>query len=230
MYKNNSQDIFILTKKLQNYQNEINKNEVNKSEMLKTKQNPNNYKSIDLTSDINSYIDNFLSQRNPEKKKNTLIDDIKRPENINNTISKNLKTVELFRKTGSLYDGRIQQTLREKNKPKSQSKKRNYTPSKLSIQEKQRFKDAFFLELSKYFGSRKIVIPELCSCGNLQKKINLLIRHRNFDIMTCEDYECANNCIYYQKPSEYHRALTNIIQCNKIISGNSDAISYVRSN
>ena len=63
------------------------------------------------------------------------------------------------------------------------------------------------------FNSKKIDIPSICSCGQLQRKIDSLINENKLitqnDLM---NVDCANNCIYYQKPGSYHRALTDIIQ------------------
>ena len=79
--------------------------------------------------------------------------------------------------------------------------------------QQKRYKKALRKLVIDRFNSKKIDIPSICSCGQLQRKIDSLINENKLitqnDLM---NVDCANNCIYYQKPGSYHRALTDIIQ------------------
>ena len=79
--------------------------------------------------------------------------------------------------------------------------------------QQKRYKKALRKLVLDRFNSKKIDIPSICSCGQLQRKIDSLLNENKLitqnDLM---NVDCANNCIYYQKPGSYHRALTDIIQ------------------
>ena len=86
-------------------------------------------------------------------------------------------------------------------------------PYEMNELQQKRYKKALRKLVIDRFNSKKIDIPSICSCGQLQKKIDSLINENKLitqnDLM---NVDCANNCIYYQKPGSYHRALTDIIQ------------------
>ena len=86
-------------------------------------------------------------------------------------------------------------------------------PPEMNDLEKKRYKKALRKLVIDKFNSKKIDIPSICSCGQLQRKIDSLLNENKLisqnDLM---NVDCANNCIYYQKPGSYHRALTDIIQ------------------
>jgi glycerate kinase len=65
------------------------------------------------------------------------------------------------------------------------------------------------------FKEKNIVIPNICSCGQLQKKLDKLIENKNVSVYSIINSECANNCIYYNKTQEYHKALSDIISSVK---------------
>ena len=86
-------------------------------------------------------------------------------------------------------------------------------PYEMNELQQKRYKKALRKLVIDRFNSKKIDIPSICSCGQLQRKIDSLINENKLitqnDLM---NVDCANNCIYYQKPGSYHRALTDIIQ------------------
>ena len=86
-------------------------------------------------------------------------------------------------------------------------------PHEMNELQQKRYKKALRKLVIDRFNSKKIDIPSICSCGQLQRKIDSLLNENKLitqnDLM---NVDCANNCIYYQKPGSYHRALTDIIQ------------------
>jgi hypothetical protein len=79
--------------------------------------------------------------------------------------------------------------------------------------QQRRYKKALKKLMIEQLKNKSINIPSICSCGQLQRKIDSLL-HEGKSITSNDlmNVDCANNCIYYQKPGEYHRALTDIIQ------------------
>ncbi len=65
------------------------------------------------------------------------------------------------------------------------------------------------------FKEKSIIIPNICSCGQLQKKLDTVLEDKNVSIYSIINIECANNCIYYKKNQDYHKALTDIINSVK---------------
>ncbi len=87
------------------------------------------------------------------------------------------------------------------------------SPYEMNELQQKRYKKALRKLVIDRLNTKKIDIPSICSCGQLQRKIDSLL-HDN-KLITQDDLmnvDCANNCIYYQKPGSYHRALTDIIQ------------------
>jgi hypothetical protein len=65
------------------------------------------------------------------------------------------------------------------------------------------------------FKEKNIVIPNICSCGQLQRKLDKIIENKNVSVYSIVNSECANNCIYYNNTQEYHKALSDIISSVK---------------
>ncbi|MCQ2820227.1 MAG: hypothetical protein MJ252_23425, partial [archaeon] len=83
----------------------------------------------------------------------------------------------------------------------------------LSNLQQKRYQKALKKLMIEQLKNKSIDIPSICSCGQLQRKIDsLLSENKTITYNDLMNVDCANNCIYYQKPSEYHRALTSIIQ------------------
>lgn len=108
--------------------------------------------------------------------------------------------------TQSKYQG----NNRSKNKNNGNTYKSPYEMNEL---QQKRYKKALRKLVIDRLNNKKIDIPSICSCGQLQRKIDSLLNENK--LITQDDLinvDCANNCIYYQKPGSYHRALTDIIQ------------------
>jgi hypothetical protein len=67
------------------------------------------------------------------------------------------------------------------------------------------------------FKEKSIIIPNICSCGQLQKKLDTLLEDKNISIYSIINIECANNCIYYNNTQDYYKALNDILHSIKNI-------------
>ncbi len=109
-------------------------------------------------------------------------------------------------------------TAQSKYQGNNRSKNKNYgntykSPYDMNELQQKRYKKALRKLVIDRLNNKKIDIPSICSCGQLQRKIDSLLNENK--LITQDDLinvDCANNCIYYQKPGSYHRALTDIIQ------------------
>ena len=74
--------------------------------------------------------------------------------------------------------------------------------------------------LNDKFKTKSSVIPNICSCGQMQKKLEgYLIDYKN-SIYTMMNNDCANNCIYYNKNNEYKKAISDIMKSIKTMKVN----------
>ena len=144
--------------------------------------------------------------------KNLYINDISSIKSGLNTSS------HLNTNTSNYTNNIINESNMYKNKYPNNRMKRNNsnnyrTPYEMNELQQKRYKKALQKLVIDRFNSKKIDIPSICSCGQLQRKIDSLLNDNK--LITQDDLmnvDCANNCIYYQKPGSYHRALTDIIQ------------------
>jgi hypothetical protein len=65
------------------------------------------------------------------------------------------------------------------------------------------------------FNEKCIVIPQICSCGQLQKKLDTILESKNVSVQSIVNIECANNCIYYKNATDYNKSLNDIIKSVK---------------
>ena len=92
------------------------------------------------------------------------------------------------------------------------SNKNFYNNSNMTELQQKRYQKALRKMMIDQLKNNQINIPSICSCGQLQRKIDALLNeNREITPDDLMNVDCANNCIYYQKPGEYHRALSNII-------------------
>ena len=71
--------------------------------------------------------------------------------------------------------------------------------------------------MTEKFKEKNIFIPNICSCGQLQKKLDTLLTNKNVSVYSIINIECANNCIYYKNSEDYQKSLTDIIHSIKNI-------------
>ena len=153
-----------------------------------------------------------IKNQNDLNQQNLYINDI-------SSIKSGLNTSSHLNTNTSNYTNNIMnESNMYKNKYPNNRMKRNNsnnyrTPYEMNELQQKRYKKALQKLVIDRFNSKKIDIPSICSCGQLQRKIDSLLNDNK--LITQDDLmnvDCANNCIYYQKPGSYHRALTDIIQ------------------
>ena len=136
------------------------------------------------------------------------ISSIKSGVNFSTNIRMNTNNSNYFINETNIQPSKYPENFRNK---KNMNKYRD--PHEMNELQQKRYKKALRKLVIDRFNSKKIDIPSICSCGQLQRKIDSLLNENKLitqnDLM---NVDCANNCIYYQKPGSYHRALTDIIQ------------------
>ena len=154
---------------------------------------------------------NFFHTQNYPQQQDININDIssiKSGVNFSTNIHLNTNNSNYFINETNMQPSKYPENYRNKNKI---NKYRD--PYEMNELQQKRYKKALRKLVIDRFNSKKIDIPSICSCGQLQRKIDSLLNENKLitqnDLM---NVDCANNCIYYQKPGSYHRALTDIIQ------------------
>ena len=154
---------------------------------------------------------NFFHTQNYPQQQDININDIssiKSGVNFSTNIHLNTNNSNYFINENIVQPSKYPENYRNKNKI---NKYRD--PYEMNELQQKRYKKALRKLVIDRFNSKKIDIPSICSCGHLQRKIDSLLNENKLitqnDLM---NVDCANNCIYYQKPGSYHRALTDIIQ------------------
>ena len=136
------------------------------------------------------------------------ISSIKSGINFSTNINLNTNNSNYFINETNIQPSKYPENYRNNN-----LKNKYKVPPEMNDLQQKRYKKALRKLVIDKFNSKKIDIPSICSCGQLQRKIDSLLNENKLisqnDLM---NVDCANNCIYYQKPGSYHRALTDIIQ------------------
>ena len=154
---------------------------------------------------------NFFKTQNVMSQQDLNINDIssiKSGVNFSTNLHMNTNNSNYFINETNIQPSKYPENYRNK---KNMNKYRD--PYEMNELQQKRYKKALRKLVIDRFNSKKIDIPSICSCGQLQRKIDSLLNENKLitqnDLM---NVDCANNCIYYQKPGSYHRALTDIIQ------------------
>ena len=154
---------------------------------------------------------NFFRKQNIMSQQDLNINDIssiKSGVNFSTNLHMNTNNSNYFINETNIQPSKYPENYRNK---KNMNKYKD--PYEMNELQQKRYKKALRKLVIDRFNSKKIDIPSICSCGQLQRKIDSLINENKLitqnDLM---NVDCANNCIYYQKPGSYHRALTDIIQ------------------
>lgn len=153
-------------------------------------------------------------------------------ENVQDKINQNIQMLKMFRKSGTLplcpntiptnpnnYDNNIFtnnsyniSTQSEVIKTKKVPQPYQHSINAGELQQR-RYQKALKKIMIEQLKNKSINIPSICSCGQLQRKIDSLLNEgKSITPNDLMNVDCANNCIYYQKPGEYHKALSDIIQ------------------
>ncbi len=69
--------------------------------------------------------------------------------------------------------------------------------------------------INNKFKSKADIIPNICSCGQIKKKLDSYLIGYKTSIYTMMNNDCANNCIYYNDNSQYQKAITDIMKSIK---------------
>lgn len=69
--------------------------------------------------------------------------------------------------------------------------------------------------INSKFKSKSDIIPNICSCGQMQKKLNTYLIHYKTSIYAMMNNDCANNCIYYNNNGQYQKAISDIMKSIK---------------
>jgi hypothetical protein len=135
---------------------------------------------------------------------------------VQNEINKNVSNIREFRKTGMINNPELFTSRNE-----TQSKKVNESliepkPKKFENElERRRYTKALKNLMIEKFKEKCIIIPHICSCGQLQKKLDNILECKNISVQSIVNIECANNCIYYKNSIDYNKSLSDIIKSVK---------------
>jgi hypothetical protein len=157
--------------------------------------------TVNLRHELDSIIKEKLLNKNPTEE-----------QSATEELAKNIDNIKEFRKKGFIT---VDNT-------KSDSIKNSQKETKVKVQkqnelEKRRYTKALRNIMIEKFKEKSIVIPNICSCGQLQKKLETLLENKNVSVYSIMNIECANNCIYYNNSEDYHKAISDIISSVKNI-------------
>lgn len=143
-------------------------------------------------------------------------------ENVDKQIEYGIKSIKEFRKRGVISELDEETPNNSMLIPQPQSCSNlnsNNNKSKIfkNELEKRRYVKALKNIMIEKFSEKKIIVPNICSCGQLQKKLDTLLEKGNVSVLSIVNTECANNCIYYKNNKEYKKALNDIISSIKNI-------------
>ena len=134
------------------------------------------------------------------------------------------RKIENFRKNGFIDFSEINSPITPSQTSKKEKKEKieKFEKKKFKSEfERRRFIKALKNIMTERLGEKNIIIPNICSCGQLQKKLDALIELGNISVLTYGDLECANNCIYYKHPEEFNKGINDVLKSIKQISYNA---------
>ena len=156
--------------------------------------------NVDLTEKISSTIKDQLRE--------------KQSHPVKYSYKSDALSVELLRKNN--YNPLKPSVLQTQETEVSIKKKAKIPRPKFKTElERKMFIKALKEIMTERLGERRIIIPNLCSCGNLQKKLEAVVWEGNVSILYSANIDCANNCVYYQNKELYMKDLKEIISCIK---------------
>ena len=182
---------------------------------------------VDLSKGIKEEIKKYIIPQQKNELIKQLLKNEKGNEIINDEITSNLKMIENFRQKGTIevpytntpYTPSALSTDNVKTNYARKSFSKGYTNNKFKSEfEKRRFIKALKHIMTERLGEKNIIIPNICSCGQLQKKLDALIELGNISVLTYGDLECANNCIYYKHPEEYTKNINDVLKSIKSLT------------
>ena len=184
---------------------------------------------VDLSRGIKEEIKKYIIPQQKNELIKQLLNKEKGNEIINDEIASNLKMIENFRQKGTIeipysntpYTPSALSTDNRNTNYARKSYSKGYTNNNTKFKsefEKRRFIKALKHIMTERLGEKNIIIPNICSCGQLQKKLDALIEVGNISVLTYGDLECANNCIYYKNPEEYTKNINDVLKSIKSLT------------
>lgn len=186
---------------------------------------------VDIKENIESMINmqqhiksNKLNTGNPENDTENVF-----KKNLSNTtmykqkeISHGIESIKDFRKRGLINmlekeNFKEEKTADEEEAPRDLQShhQHKYARKFENSLHKQRYVKALKNLMIEKFSEKSIFIPSICSCGQLQKKLDTILEKGNISVLSIINTECANNCIYYNNGKDYQKALSDIISSIK---------------
>jgi len=187
----------------------------------KSIEHQSNSQTVNLRDDIESMIKSQLLTNCIKSK------DLKqqKEDDEDEPVEKELDKLRMFRKYG-----KVEQTNNKTSSNTITQNEKKATEEKINADKESKHYQQFKKELEKRryikalrnimiekFKEKNIVIPNICSCGQLQRKLDKILESKNVSVFSVVNSECANNCPYYGKTQEYHKALSDIIHSVKNI-------------
>ena len=157
---------------------------------------------IDLRVNLENQLFEELKKKNDNKSNNNEIRD---------EVYDKINTIRRFREYGYFPDKAPINGV--KNKKKAVKNKKF-----VSEYEKRRFIKALKNIITERLGEHNIYIQNICSCGNLQKKLSALVENGNLTVYALTDVECANNCVFYKNKKAYLKSINDVLKSIKDIA------------
>ena len=178
------------------------KNKADNDSNFYIKSNLNLNKIKDLKSSNNNVVDLRMGLENQVleeiKLKNLLLANNELWDKVDDKIS----TIKKFRTFG---------LLPEEVGSKSKEKKKEIKNRKQSSEfERRRFIKAINNVINEKLNEKNIEIKNICNCGNLQKKLDLMIEKNNLNILN--DVECDKNCIINDNKKENIEIINEVLK------------------
>ena len=157
---------------------------------------------IDLRVNLENQLIEELKKKNDNKNNNNEIRD---------EVYDKINTIRRFREYG--YFPEKAPINGVKNRKKEVKNKKF-----VSEYEKRRFIKALKNIITERLGEHNIYIQNICSCGNLQKKLSALVENGNLTVYALTDVECANNCVFYKNKKAYLKSINDVLKSIKDIA------------
>ena len=147
---------------------------------------------IDLRIDLENQVLEEIKQKNILLANNELLD----------KVDDKISTIKNFRTFGLLPE---ESTIKSKNRIKNKKMTSEF--------EKRRFIKAVNNIINEKLKDKNINMENLCSCGNLSKKINAMIEKDNLNILS--DIECEKNCSLNKNKNNYLDIINEVLKSVK---------------
>ena len=203
-----------------------NRVEIKDNEDIETKEILDNLVENDIKNkadnNSNLYIKTNLNLNKIKDLKNTNTEVIDLRMGLENQVLEEIKLKNLLLENNELWDKvddkistiknfRTFGLLPEEVKSKSKNKKKEIKNKKLSSEfERRRFIKAVNNIINEKLSEKNFDIKNICSCGNLQKKLDSMIEKNNLSIF--QDVECDKNCVFNTNKNNYLEIINQVLK------------------